>query len=162
MNAEPVPAFQDAWWGITGCRRTAEMTDCFTKEKRSLIMSRVGHFDTPIELTVRRALHRKGYRFRLHRRELPGNPDIVLPRYKKIIFVHGCFWHGHRGCRKGRHRPTSHTKFWNRRIEGNASRDQMSARKLRSIGWDVLVLWECQVSRPVTLDRLLSRFLERE
>ena len=136
------------------------MADCFTKEKRSLIMSKIGHFDTPIERAVRSSLHRMGYRFRLHEKNLPGNPDIVLPRYKKIIFVHGCFWHGHNQCRKGRHRPVSNSEFWKGRIEGNIQRDRLNIRKLRKSGWKVLVVWECQVGRPAVMKRLLREFLQ--
>jgi len=136
------------------------MVDCFTPKKRSAIMSRVGHFDTPPERAVRSALQRMGYRFRLHRRDLPGNPDIVLPRHKKIIFVHGCFWHGHTRCRKGRRRPASNVSFWKNRIDGNVRRDHVNLGRLRRGGWRVLVIWECQVERPAVIENVLKRFLQ--
>lgn len=115
-----------------------------TKKQRSYCMSRIKGKDTKPELVVRSFVHRLGYRFRLHRKDLPGKPDIVLPRYKKIIFVHGCFWHMH-NCKKGRAKPVTHAQFWQNKRTGNKERDRRNIRALKKLGWDVLVVWECQV-----------------
>lgn len=134
------------------------MPDTFTPEQRSRLMARVKTRDTKPELVVRKTLHRLGYRFRLHRADLPGKPDIVLPRHRKIIFVHGCFWHGHPGCRRAA-RPTSNTEFWDRKLSANIERDLRNRRKLTESGWDVLVVWECEVRDVNSLSRRLQQFL---
>jgi DNA mismatch endonuclease, patch repair protein len=120
------------------------MTDVHTKSQRSFNMSRIKGKDTKPELIVRSFVHRLGYRFRLHCKNLPGKPDIVLPRHKKIIFVHGCFWHMH-NCKKGRVKPATRTQFWENKRTGNKERDRWNIRALKKLGWDVLVVWECQV-----------------
>jgi DNA mismatch endonuclease (patch repair protein) len=94
-------------------------------------------------MMARSLLHRLGYRFRLHRKDLPGNPDIVLPKYKKIIFVHGCFWHQHQGCSKSK-RPETRPEFWNKKLNENIERDKVIIRELQDAGWTVHVIWECQ------------------
>jgi DNA mismatch endonuclease (patch repair protein) len=99
-----------------------------------------------------------GFRFRVHRRDLPGNPDIVLPRHGKVIFVHGCFWHGHKRCPRSK-RPTTNICFWNRKLDTNIERDKLFRRKLRSMGWKVLVIWQCETRRPENLLGKLERFL---
>jgi len=109
------------------------------------------------ELTVRRALHRLGYRFRLHRRDLPGTPDIVLPAHAAAIFVHGCFWHGHR-CRKGR-LPTSNVAFWSAKIARNRARDAAARAALRRQGWHCLTIWQCHTRDCDRLDDVLLSFL---
>ena len=134
------------------------MADVFSEEKRSWIMSRVKGRDTTPELAVRSIIHRHGYRFRLHRKDLPGCPDIVLPRHRKIVFVHGCFWHGHKGCGKSS-RPATNRKFWNTKIDGNIARDKKAVGRLRRSGWSVLVVWECELRDPQKLERRLLRFL---
>jgi DNA mismatch endonuclease (patch repair protein) len=134
------------------------MADVFSEEKRSWIMSRVKGRDTTPELAVRSIIHRHGYRFRLHRKDLPGCPDIVLPRHRNIVFVHGCFWHGHKGCRKSS-RPATNREFWNAKIDGNIARDKKAVRRLRRSGWSVLVVWECELRDPQKLERRLLRFL---
>jgi DNA mismatch endonuclease (patch repair protein) len=106
------------------------MVDTFTKTKRSEIMSRIGGKNTAPELRVRRVLHALGYRFRVHRDDLPGKPDIVLPRHQKIVLIHGCFWHGHPGCPRAA-LPTTNTGFWEKKISGNKKRDQSVLRELR-------------------------------
>ncbi len=134
------------------------MADVFSRRERSRVMSRVGSKDTKPEKIVRSAVHREGFRFRLHRRDLPGTPDIVLPRHQKVIFVHGCFWHGHSGCSRSR-RPTSNTEFWNGKLDKNIARDKSNKRKLRRLGWKVLVVWECETKAREKLHRKLRRFL---
>jgi DNA mismatch endonuclease (patch repair protein) len=137
------------------------MADVFSKEKRSWIMGRVKGRDTRPEIIVRSFVHRMGYRFRIHHRELPGNPDIVLARHGKAIFVHGCFWHGHKRCPRSK-RPTTNRGFWNKKLDGNVGRDERCRRALRRIGWKVLVLWECETRDPKKLLRKLARFLHDE
>src|SRR5688500_15685000 len=105
------------------------MADTFTKEQRSKIMSQVKSTNTKPEILVRQLLHRMGYRFRLHRKDLPGKPDIVLPRHHKVIFVHGCFWHGHEGCPRAA-RPTTNVDFWNTKIDRNVERDVRNRQEL--------------------------------
>jgi DNA mismatch endonuclease (patch repair protein) len=137
------------------------MTDVFSNEKRSWIMSRVKGRDTKPELLVRSIVHRMGFRFRLHRHDLPGSPDIVLPRHGKVIFVHGCFWHGHSGCPRSK-RPSTNRDFWDKKIDGNIERDKLFQRELRSMGWKVLVVWQCQTREPDQLLFELERFLYGE
>jgi DNA mismatch endonuclease (patch repair protein) len=130
--------------------------DTLTPAQRSEIMGRVRATNTRPELAVRRLLHRMGYRFRLHRADLPGKPDIVLPRYRIAIFVHGCFWHGHR-CRRGR-RPTSNTAFWSRKLDANMRRDLAVRRALRRLGWRPIAIWECSI-RSHGLEKRLGDFI---
>ncbi len=122
-------------------------------------MSRVKGRDTGTEKRVRSLLHRMGYRFRLHRKDLPGNPDIVLSKYKKIIFIHGCFWHGHVGCKRAE-RPATNIEFWNRKLDGNVARDKETERRLNQMGWDVLVVWQCQTRDITTLAEQLHTFIK--
>ena len=117
--------------------------DKFTVEKRSSIMSSVRNKNTKPEMYVRSMLHNNGLRFRLHRRDLPGSPDIVLPRLKTAIFVNGCFWHGH-DCPKGR-RPSSNQDFWNEKLGQNLRRDKENYTTLQDMGWNVIIIWECKV-----------------
>jgi DNA mismatch endonuclease (patch repair protein) len=137
------------------------MADVFTKEKRSWIMSRVKGRDTKPEILVRSIVHRMGFRFRLHQRELPGNPDIVLARHSKVIFVNGCFWHGHKRCIRSK-RPTTNTRFWNKKLDGNIERDKRFRKQLRQMGWKVLVVWQCETMKPEKLLKKLERFLHDE
>ena len=137
------------------------MTDVFTKEKRSRIMSRVKGRDTKPEILVRSLVHRMGFRFRIHRGDLPGKPDMVLPRHGKIIFVHGCFWHGHKGCPRSK-RPTTNMDFWNKKLDMNIKRDKVFQGKLRSRGWKVMVIWQCETQRPEMLLRKFERFLHAD
>jgi DNA mismatch endonuclease (patch repair protein) len=137
------------------------MADVFTKGKRSWIMGRVKGRDTKPEMLVRSLIHRMGFRFRVHRRDLPGNPDIVLPRHHKVIFVHGCFWHGHPGCLRSK-RPTTNQPFWDRKLDGNLQRDKRFQEELFSMGWKVLVIWQCETKVPDNLMKKLERFLYEE
>lgn len=122
------------------------MTDVFDKKKRSEIMSSVKSKDTKPEIIVRKLLHSMGYRFRLHREDLPGTPDIVLPKYKKVIFVHGCFWHGHEGCPRAK-LPKTNTRVWREKIKKNIDRDQRNICELKSLGWTPLIIWGCEVHK---------------
>ena len=122
------------------------------------MMSRVKNKHTAPEMAVRSLVHRMGFRFRLHNSSLPGNPDIVMSRHKKIILVHGCFWHQHRGCRSAK-RPTSNQQFWNKKLDDNIRRDRLNSRRLSDLGWKVLVVWECNVSDRTKLARILEDFL---
>jgi len=121
-------------------------------------MRRIRSKDTSPEMTVRRLVHRMGYRYRLHVRSLPGCPDMVFPRFQKIIQVNGCYWHPHGSCRCS-HRPKSRLDYWIPKLEGNRERDKKNARLLRSEGWRILVIRECQVFDQRTLSEKLARFL---
>jgi len=123
--------------------------DIWSKEKRSYVMSRIRSKDTSPEKKVRSLLHRMGYRFRLHVKDLPGKPDIVLPKYKKVIFVHGCFWHLHRGCRDGTIPKTQHEK-WKTKLEGNVQRNKDYIKELRKKGWKVFIIWECEAENKIS------------
>ncbi len=135
--------------------------DVYGKRKRSEIMARVKGQDTKPEILVRSIVHSLGYRFRLYRRDLPGNPDITLPKHRKVIFVHGCFWHGHKRCPRAA-RPTTNIAFWRKKLDSNIDRDRRNIRQLRKDGWRVLVVWQCQTRKPETLKRALSKFLNEE
>jgi DNA mismatch endonuclease (patch repair protein) len=134
--------------------------DTVSPERRSEIMGLVRGKDTRPEMMVRRIVHRMGYRFRLHRRELPGAPDLVFSRRNKVIFVHGCFWHWHIGCRRGARMPKTHASYWTSKIAANRRRDQANCRHLRALGWRVLVVWECWLRNPDKVTRQVRRFLE--
>jgi DNA mismatch endonuclease (patch repair protein) len=122
-------------------------------------MAAIGPKDTAPELLVRRLLHASGFRFRLHRRDLPGRPDIVLPRYRTVVMVHGCFWH-HHGC-KNSGWPKTRTEFWRAKIIGNQDRDRRNVRDLTALGWRVVIIWECQTRASVALARLVRRLRAR-
>jgi DNA mismatch endonuclease (patch repair protein) len=134
------------------------MVDTRSPEQRRRIMQSVAQRDTGPELAVRKMVHALGYRFRLHSKDLPGRPDIVLRRHRKAIFVHGCYWHGH-ACKKG-NLPKSKLDYWRPKIEGNKARDRRSLQALRALGWRALVVWQCEIRNPVQLGRRLHRFLE--
>ena len=131
--------------------------DRITREQRSRLMSRVRSKDTAPELAVRSAAHRLGYRFLLHSKDLPGKPDLVFKSRMKVIFVHGCFWHGH-SCRKGS-LPKTRMDFWQTKIQTNKARDRRVKRKLNSLGWSCLTVWECQTKDLDQLESKLRRFL---
>jgi DNA mismatch endonuclease (patch repair protein) len=133
------------------------MADIFPKAKRSWIMARVRTKDTAPEMIVRKMVHRMGFRYRLHARDLPGKPDIVLPRHRKIIFVSGCLWHGHT-CPRGK-RPTSNASFWAEKIGKNVARDLTNIQALNELGWDVLVVWQCETRIEAQLMATLDDFL---
>ncbi|MCS6921284.1 MAG: DNA mismatch endonuclease Vsr [Elioraea sp.] len=135
------------------------MADRLTPEARSRLMATIRGKDTGPELAVRRLLHSMGYRFRLHRRDLPGTPDIVLPSRRKAIFVHGCFWHGHPRCRFAT-RPATRPEFWAEKIARNKRRDRIAAARLRRLGWSVMIVWECGLRSAEDLRARLQRFLD--
>ena len=120
-------------------------------------MSRIRGADTKPEIHVRSLLHRMGYRFRLHRRDLPGTPDIVLPARGAVVFVNGCFWHGHACKRSGM--PKSREDYWRAKIEGNRRRDERKRKELKALGWKVVVVWECEIKRPERLARRMRAAL---
>lgn len=132
------------------------MRDRLTAERRSWNMSRIRGKDTSPEKRVRSELHRMGYRFRLHYKDLPGNPDIVFVSRRIALFVHGCFWHRHRGC-KNCTTPTNNRKFWLDKLEGNASRDKRSRDALHKLGWRTIIVWECQTENAQLFQKVLSR-----
>lgn len=132
--------------------------DRLTKDRRSWNMSRIRGKDTRPERRVRSLLHGMGFRFRLHSKKLPGNPDIVLPKYKTVVLVHGCFWHRHRGC-KFAYTPKSRKDFWSEKFRKNVARDAEVANQLVDVGWKVLVVWECQTEAMEQLGKALQRLL---
>ena len=131
------------------------MSDKLTPEKRSWNMSRIKGKDTKIEVEVRKYLFSKGYRFRKNDKRYPGKPDIVLPKYHVAIFVHGCFWHRHEGC-KDATTPKTRTEFWLEKFDENVKNDQIKQEKLRELGWKVIVIWECELKRSFqeTMDKV--------
>ena len=131
------------------------MSDKLTPEKRSWNMSRIKGKDTKIEVEVRKYLFSKGYRFRKNDKRYPGKPDIVLPKYHVAIFVHGCFWHRHEGC-KDATIPKTRTEFWLEKFDKNVKNDQIKQEKLRALGWKVIVIWECELKRSFqeTMDKV--------
>lgn len=136
------------------------MTDVHDKLTRSYNMSRIKGKNTRPEMLIRKFLFASGFRYRLHVKNLPGNPDIVLPKYKTVIFVNGCFWHGHKGCRYFV-LPKTRIEWWLHKIKGNMKRDKESEIKLNVLGWRVIVIWECELKRKNitnTLVNLLSVF----
>lgn len=136
---------------------TPDDMDTRTPEQRRRIMQSVKQKNTKPELVIRQVLHRLGYRFRLHRKDLPGRPDIVLPRHRKAIFVHGCFWHWH-GCPKGQ-LPKSRLDYWLPKLEGNVNRDRTKMEQLELLGWSVLVVWQCETRDLDELAKRLEAFV---
>ena len=134
------------------------MADKLSARQRSWNMSRIRSRDTNPELAVRRSLRRLGYRYRLHRNDLPGKPDIVLPKHRIVIFVHGCFWHQHAGCIDCSN-PKTNIKYWSPKLLANLQRDRKNRRTLRRLGWTAIVIWECQTQRTEQLRDRLSRKL---
>lgn len=135
------------------------MADRIGKARRSWNMSRIRATNTKPERLVRSLVHSMGYRFRLHRKDLPGRPDLVFPKYRAVIFVHGCFWHRHGGC-KYAYTPKSRRDFWLRKFEANTARDRSVVRQLKSSGWKAMVVWECELDSPERVMRRVRRFLE--
>ena len=132
--------------------------DTLSPEKRSWNMSRIRSRDTKPEVVVRSLLHGMGYRFRLHRRDLPGRPDIVLPKYKIAVFVNGCFWHRHEGCRYA-YSPKTRTDFWMAKFRDNVERDHRQQEELRNLNWKVVTIWECEIRDREHLPELIVQRL---
>lgn len=132
--------------------------DSLTPDRRSANMSRIRSKDTKPEMLIRRLLHGLGYRYRLHRRDLPGAPDLVFPSRRKVILVHGCFWHHHTGCVDGRV-PKSREDYWVPKLRRNVERDRLNIGKLRRGGWKVMKLWECEILKDKSIQKRLTDFL---
>lgn len=135
------------------------MADKLTPQRRSANMAAIRSKNTKPEIIVRSLAHRLGHRFRLHRRDLPGAPDLVFPRLRKVIFVHGCFWHQHSECREGRP-PKSRPEYWGPKLSRNVARDEKHVSDLKALGWKVLTLWECEVADADRTKRRITKFLE--
>ncbi len=135
------------------------MVDIISEERRSWNMSRIRGKDTKPEIIVRSMLHGMGYRFRLHRKDLPGKPDIVLPKYNTVIFVHGCFWHRHKGC-KYAYTPKSRIDFWNSKFDETVARDKRNRKQLEANGWNVKIIWECETKDTNRLRNIINKFLQ--
>jgi DNA mismatch endonuclease (patch repair protein) len=136
------------------------MADIFSKEKRSQIMAAITGKETKPEIAVRSFLFSKGFRFRKNVKTLPGTPDIVLPKYKFIILVHGCFWHGHKNCNKAT-LPTSNTTFWKEKIQSNLKRDKKVRLALKRSGWTVFTIWECEIKNIASFERTMKKLLKK-
>lgn len=137
--------------------------DRFSEKQRSYVMSRVRSRDTKPEMVVRRYLHRNGFRYRLHEKNLPGKPDLVLPKYRSVVFVHGCFWHRHQGCPRAT-MPASRVRFWEEKFKKNLLRDRQNRAELASLKWKVWVIWECELAseekRSLNLAKLREKVLQ--
>ena len=138
------------------CAKRAGMVDRISSEHRSWLMSRVAAKNTLPELIVRRQAHAMGFRFRLHRRDLSGRPDLVFPKHRTVLFVHGCFWHRHPGCPKAT-TPKSRVDYWGAKFERNRERDALALRALEKLGWRALILWECETKDPKKIERVLTQ-----
>jgi len=134
------------------------MTDVHTPEQRSRNMASIRGKNTKPERIIRSLLYKLGYRYRLHRGDLPGTPDLVFSSRRKVIFVHGCFWHLH-DCKKGRTTPATHSEFWQSKRQGNCDRDAKAQKALAAAGWGVLIVWECETTNPEPLRARLEAFL---
>jgi len=138
------------------------VTDRISSARRSWNMSRIKGRNTGPELTLRSLIHRSGFRFRLHARDLPGRPDIVLPRYRTIVFVHGCFWHRHQRCKHAT-TPSTRQEFWQKKFDANVRRDERNRSNLEAAGWTVVVVWECELeSDPERVLKRLATDLRRK
>ncbi|OFO75697.1 very short patch repair endonuclease [Prevotella sp. HMSC077E09] len=134
------------------------MSDIFSSQKRSDIMSKISGKNTKPEILVRKFLFSKGFRYRINVKTLPGKPDIVLPKYKTVIFINGCFWHGH-NCKKGK-LPSSNIDFWKEKISNNKLRDDKNSDLLIKLGWKVIIIWQCEVSKIDNRIKILNKLLE--
>ena len=137
------------------------MADIFSKSKRSQIMASICGKETKPEIIVRGILFKQGFRFRKNVKTLPGKPDIVLSKYKTVVFIHGCFWHGHANCSKGTTLPTSNTEFWKAKIQNNITRDILVKKELRKNGWQVLTVWECELNNRIKLSRTIEKLIRK-
>ncbi|MFC1899553.1 very short patch repair endonuclease [Chloroflexota bacterium] len=134
------------------------MADIYTKTKRSQIMSHISDRDSKMEISVRKALFSAGFRYRKNVKSLPGKPDIVLPKYKTVIFTHGCFWHGHEGCKASK-LPETRREFWENKIRDNVERDKRNINPLEQNGWKVIVLWQCELNNELKHRRKIAELI---
>lgn len=134
------------------------MSDIYDKKERSLIMSHVKSKDTTPEIVIRKFIFSKGIRYRVHDKRYPGKPDLVIPKYDTIIFVHGCFWHGHKNCKSSK-LPKTRREFWEKKISDNIIRDKKNIEKLRKDGWNVILVWECELSTQEKRDKRLNNLI---
>lgn len=136
--------------------------DIWSKEKRSQVMAKIRSENTKPERILRSTLHRQGYRFRIHKKDLPGKPDIALPKHRTLIFVHGCFWHYHEHCREGRI-PSTNSKFWQEKLCKNVEKDKRNVKACEELGWKVLVVWECEVEKKLedTIRKVKEKLSEK-
>jgi DNA mismatch endonuclease (patch repair protein) len=137
------------------------MADIITIEQRSWLMSQIKEKNTKPEIAIRKLLHSKGFRFRIHDKRLAGKPDLLLPKYKTVIFIHGCFWHQHPGCSVS-HMPKSNIEYWASKLGKNIIRDKKNKKELKKAGWKVIVIWECDIKKhPIkTLNKLVSSIID--
>lgn len=133
--------------------------DVMSKEQRSRCMSRIRAKDSKPEMIVRRVTHELGFRYRLHRKDLPGKPDLVFPSRRKVIYVHGCFWHQHAGCQLAS-KPKTRPEYWEPKLAGNMARDRRVQAELNKLGWAVLVVWECETKDKKTLAERLTQYFD--
>lgn len=133
------------------------MADVHTKKQRSYNMSRIKGKDTKPEMLVRKFLHANGFRYKLHDKKMPGKPDIVLTKYKTVIFVHGCFWHGHEGCKYFKI-PQTRTEWWTDKINTNKANDAKAIKVLKKDGWKIITVWECKL-KPAKIEKILQKIL---
>lgn len=137
------------------------LADRITTRRRSENMRRIKSHDTKPEMIVRRLVHAMGYRYRLHQKDLPGRPDMVFSRKRKVIFIHGCFWHQHnRSDCPFSHQPKSNNSYWDTKLSRNVERDKNVRQKLEELGWEVLIIWECEIKKSLELSNKLSNFLK--
>jgi DNA mismatch endonuclease, patch repair protein len=136
------------------------MADIFTKKKRSQIMTNVHSSETKPEIIVRKFIFSRGFRFRKNVKRLPGKPDIVLSKFKTAIFIHGCFWHGHKGCKYAK-LPATRSDFWKTKIDGNIIRDKQQITALKKLGWKVIIVWQCQISSLAKLEHRLRKLVDQ-
>jgi DNA mismatch endonuclease (patch repair protein) len=136
------------------------VTDIYSKQKRSRIMASISGKETKPEILVRKYLFKQGYRYRKNVTSLPGKPDIVLPRFRTVVLIHGCFWHGHNNCKKAT-KPSSNIDFWNEKIGKNKQRDKRVAQELKNLGWTVITIWDCQLKNKNLFDNRMRRFVAK-
>ena len=136
------------------------MADIFSKAKRSEIMSKISGKETKPEILVRKFLFAQGFRYRKNDKRLPGKPDIVLPKYKTLIFVHGCFWHGHQNCKKSA-LPQSNHEFWKDKIQKNIERDKSKQKELKKLGWKIITIWQCQIKSRESVEKALKQTVKK-
>lgn len=134
------------------------MADIFTKKKRSEIMSKISGKETKPEILVRKILFSKGFRYRKNVNKLPGSPDIVLTKYKAVIFINGCFWHGHKNCNKAT-LPKTNYNFWKNKIEGNIQRDKRNYEQLKKLGWNIIIIWQCELNNREKIEKNIDKLI---